>query len=363
MEEKTYFEKFLEVDVSPYVKEKNGLKYLPWAVAYKLAKLADERFEEQVVRFPRYIVAGNTVQQVGTAPYEEIDFGHGGYLVTTEVTLFGDTKRETLPVLDAYNNPVRSASYSTGGYIVPAFNAMLLNSALKRCLVKNLAKFGLGLALWCCGDELSPVEATDKGSKKSDDFVPIIGDLDEPELTAPTADPVVSETEVTEQTITPEADAAAPPETVVSADPTEPVPQFDQPAATEEVPVENPENAPEPVQEPILAPAEKQEVVPPAANEEPSAAPKRGRPASKSLVVDLLPQDKQVLAGFLNTQIIDPRFKGVTVKEMLFSKKYTPKQWETVMKLVYELNANEDSADFSVANFLVYLHENKFVHL
>lgn len=128
-ETKSVFDTLYEVDISDNVKEKNKFKYLPWSAAWAIVK---KRFS--------------------TASYEVIpDEAHNIYhtdgktcWVETSVTINGETLSEMLPVLDFKNQPISLDA-------VTSFNA---GKSIKRCLVKNLALFGLGLTLWN-GEELS----------------------------------------------------------------------------------------------------------------------------------------------------------------------------------------------------------------
>lgn len=128
-ETKSVFDTLYEVDISDDVKEKNKFKYLPWSSAWAIVKK----------RFP-------------TASYEVVlDEAHNIYhtdgktcWVETNVTINGETLPEMLPILDFKNMPIPLES-------VTSFSA---SKSIKRCLVKNLALFGLGLTLWN-GEELS----------------------------------------------------------------------------------------------------------------------------------------------------------------------------------------------------------------
>lgn len=128
-ETKSVFDTLYEVDISDDVKEKNKFKYLPWSSAWAIVKK----------RFP-------------TASYEVVlDEAHNIYhtdgktcWVETNVTINGETLPEMLPILDFKNTPIPLES-------VTSFSA---SKSIKRCLVKNLALFGLGLTLWN-GEELS----------------------------------------------------------------------------------------------------------------------------------------------------------------------------------------------------------------
>ena len=60
----------------------------------------------------------------------------GGLAVETEVSIDNLVKRETLPVIDYRNKIVKDPDW------------MAINTAQKRCLVKNISLFGLGLKVY-----------------------------------------------------------------------------------------------------------------------------------------------------------------------------------------------------------------------
>lgn len=73
--------------------------------------------------------------------------------VETSMTIDGETQTEILPVLNFRNEAIGYDKVTTSD----------VNKSIKRCLVKNLALFGLGLSLWN-GEELS-----DNAKKKKDE--------------------------------------------------------------------------------------------------------------------------------------------------------------------------------------------------
>ena len=97
---------------------------------------------------------GSKVIKIGVFEPQSGDNGAGGKQevlgiqyansVKPTVTINGETLSEMLPVLDFKNMPIPLES-------VTSFSA---SKSIKRCLVKNLALFGLGLTLWN-GEELS----------------------------------------------------------------------------------------------------------------------------------------------------------------------------------------------------------------
>ena len=148
MSEKPNFaDKFRELnsrDVNAHVEKKQNLNYLSWAYVQQELTKEDPTYEEKVIEFP-YPDSNNENFFV---PYLRTN---EGYMVCVELTVFGVTKREWLPVLDYRNKPV------TIGSATAIFD---INKATKRCMVKCAAKFGLGNYLYL-GEEVPSVNDND----------------------------------------------------------------------------------------------------------------------------------------------------------------------------------------------------------
>ncbi|MDS3956130.1 DUF1071 domain-containing protein [Staphylococcus epidermidis] len=148
MSEKPNFaDKFRELnsrDVNAHVEKKQNLNYLSWAYVQQELTKEDPTYEEKVIEFP-YPDSNNESFFV---PYLKTN---EGYMVCVELTVFGVTKREWLPVLDYRNKPV------TIGSATAIFD---INKATKRCMVKCAAKFGLGNYLYL-GEEVPSVNDND----------------------------------------------------------------------------------------------------------------------------------------------------------------------------------------------------------
>lgn len=148
MSEKPNFaDKFRELnsrDVNAHVEKKQNLNYLSWAYVQQELTKEDPTYEEKVIEFP-YPDSNNENFFV---PYLKTN---EGYMVCVELTVFGVTKREWLPVLDYRNKPVAIGS-STAIFDI--------NKATKRCMVKCAAKFGLGNYLYL-GEEVPSVNDND----------------------------------------------------------------------------------------------------------------------------------------------------------------------------------------------------------
>ena len=154
------FSKLKEVNVTGYVEEKNGLKYLSWAYAwqkvmelYPNAKYEIERFDNKP-----YLYDEKT-----------------GYMVFTKMNIENIEREMWLPVMDSNNKAMLDHSYkykvkdySTGGYkekLVEEATMFDINKTIMRCLVKNLAMYGLGLALYS-GEDLPEEELTEEQLKE-----------------------------------------------------------------------------------------------------------------------------------------------------------------------------------------------------
>lgn len=131
------FEKLNSINVNFYTHEKEGLTYLNWASAVRIIQQHTDDFSYKFI------------DNEDGLPFFDSPIG---IFVKTEITIEGVTKSMTLPVLDFKNNPM----YSTEGKIIrfkkeidrPVASCFDINSAQMRCLVKNLAMFGLGLYIY-----------------------------------------------------------------------------------------------------------------------------------------------------------------------------------------------------------------------
>jgi len=137
------FEEMCSVNVNDKTEDKNGLTYLSWAWAWaEFKKLCPDAVYE-VKKFENglpYVYDANT-----------------GYMVFTSVTTGGITHEMWLPVMDGNNKAMKSKPYEVQTKyktitIQPA-TMFDVNKAIMRCLVKNLAMFGLGLYIYA-GEDL-----------------------------------------------------------------------------------------------------------------------------------------------------------------------------------------------------------------
>jgi len=96
-----------------------------------------------------------------------------GVMVMTEVNIGGNVRKMWLAVMDGANNAMKSEPYTVTvkgrdgrpfEKRVAGADMCAINKAIMRCLVKNLAMFGLGLNIYA-GEDL-PVGVEDDGSSE-----------------------------------------------------------------------------------------------------------------------------------------------------------------------------------------------------
>ena len=166
------FEKLNNANVNGHTEEKNGLTYLSWAWAWAEVKKA-------------YPDANYTIEKFNGLPYVYDE--NTGYMVYTTVTIEGITHEMWLPVMDGANKAMKAKLYTyqvknynfkyakknkeDGKYYDSYGNEQTeyntktceaatmfdVNKAIMRCLVKNLAMFGLGLYIYA-GEDLPEAE-------------------------------------------------------------------------------------------------------------------------------------------------------------------------------------------------------------
>jgi len=163
---KEIYEKLRALNVSGHVEQKNGLNYLSWAWAW----------DEVMKTYPE---ATYEIERFDNKPY--LYDAITGYMVFTKVKI-GEMEREMwLPVMDNNNNAMLDHKYTytvnkyewknkvrtkVGEEIKTVEPATMfdINKTIMRCLVKNLAMFGLGLALYS-GEDLPEEELTEDKAK------------------------------------------------------------------------------------------------------------------------------------------------------------------------------------------------------
>ena len=139
----TAFEKLYAINVNDKTEKKNELTYLSWAYAIAEFKKVHPDMTYEVKKFENglpYAYDPNT-----------------GYMVYTSVTVDGQTHEMWLPVMDANNRAMKSEPYVVKtkykDITVNPATMFDINKTIMRCLVKNLAMFGLGLYIYA-GEDL-----------------------------------------------------------------------------------------------------------------------------------------------------------------------------------------------------------------
>lgn len=142
MEKKTVFERLSAINVNEHVEKKEGLTYLSWAWAWSEVKKA----------------CPDASYKIGETEYDEVL----GFMCHTTVTIEGETLEMWLPVMDGKNKSMKKYQYEYttkwGQKSVESATTFDVNKTIMRCLVKNLAMFGLGIYIYA-GEDLPEVEA------------------------------------------------------------------------------------------------------------------------------------------------------------------------------------------------------------
>tara|TARA_R100000951_G_C2576244_1_gene160423 strand:+ start:42 stop:641 length:600 start_codon:yes stop_codon:yes gene_type:complete len=140
------FQKLYEIDVNHKTENKNGLKYLSWAFAWAEFKKV-------------YPEATYSVDHYSGKPYLHDEIL--GYMVSTVVIVNGLSLPMQLPVMDNKNKAMKSIPYQyktrSGMKDVEAATMFDINTAIMRCLVKNLAMHGLGLYIYA-GEDIPSID-------------------------------------------------------------------------------------------------------------------------------------------------------------------------------------------------------------
>ena len=140
--EKSTFDVLSSINCNEHTEKKNGLTYLSWAWAWGIVKKT-------------YPSANYEVTMWDNRPYlydEKL-----GYLVQTTVSIDGERIGMQLPVMDGANKAQKAEKYTYktkyGEKEVEAATMFDINTAIMRCLTKNLAMFGLGHYIYA-GEDL-----------------------------------------------------------------------------------------------------------------------------------------------------------------------------------------------------------------
>ncbi len=146
---KSIFETLFEINVNDHIEKKKDLTYLSWPYAWAEVK-------------KKYPDATYKIHLFGEKQLPYV-FDEGvGYMVFTDVTIDNLTHTMWLPVMDSSNKAMKSESYTYDtkfkkDIAVEPATMFDVNKTIMRCLVKNLAMFGLGLYIYS-GEDLPEIE-------------------------------------------------------------------------------------------------------------------------------------------------------------------------------------------------------------
>ena len=139
--DKSVFDRLSAINVNEHVEKKDNLTYLSWAWAWSVTK-----------------------KECQDASYTILPTDYDddlGFMCHTSVTIEGQTLEMWLPVMDGKNKSMKKKAYSYatkyGDKQVDAATTFDINKTLMRCLVKNLAMFGLGIYIYA-GEDLPESE-------------------------------------------------------------------------------------------------------------------------------------------------------------------------------------------------------------
>ena len=185
------FEKLEKINCADKIeKRKDGnteLSYLSWAWAWSIFK---KNCPDATYNIKKFQNKNNEL-----VPYMYDD--NTGYMVNTEITVENITYEMWLPVMNSANKAMKAEPYTyqvkeykwingknqfTGNYIdkqVEAATMFDVNKTIMRCLVKNMAMFGLGLYIYAGEDLPENEEQKEQPKQKAKTKEPEIdADLD-----------------------------------------------------------------------------------------------------------------------------------------------------------------------------------------
>lgn len=144
------------VNVNEHTETKNDLTYLSWAWAWAEVK-------------KHYPQANYTIwKDENGRPYTYDPLT--GFMVYTTVTIENETHEMWLPVMDGANKAMKAEPYEYdtryGKKKVEAATMFDVNKTIMRCLVKNLAMFGLGLYIYA-GEDLPEASSEEKAEERA----------------------------------------------------------------------------------------------------------------------------------------------------------------------------------------------------
>lgn len=133
-----YFKQLYDVDVNNKKKQKSGLNYISWAVAWaeikKMFPDATYKIYEHTIKISE-VVGEKTIERDVERPW--FDDGNTGW-VKTGVTINGIEHIEDLPILDFKNKSIPAGNITSAD----------ANKSIQRSLTKACARHGLGLYIY-----------------------------------------------------------------------------------------------------------------------------------------------------------------------------------------------------------------------
>ena len=169
-ENKSVFETLFEINVNDHIEKKKDLTYLSWPYAWAEVK-------------KKYPSATYKIHLFGEKQLPYVFDENVGYMVFTDVTINDLTHTMWLPIMDSANKTMKSTSYTYNtkfkkDILVEAATMFDVNKTIMRCLVKNLAMFGLGLYIYS-GEDLPEIETEKISIKDANILEDIIRKIDD----------------------------------------------------------------------------------------------------------------------------------------------------------------------------------------
>jgi len=151
------FEDLVKLDVNDKVEKRTDgkvqLSYLSWTYAWREFKKVYPDAQYEVTKFEHFDKDNRSQMVLLPYMYDE----NTGYMVNTNITADGQTYEMWLPVMDNKNKAMKNKPYTYktkyDEKTVEAATMFDVNKTIMRCLVKNMAMFGLGLYIYA-GEDL-----------------------------------------------------------------------------------------------------------------------------------------------------------------------------------------------------------------
>lgn len=147
------FAEMMEIDVSPYVKQRDGADYMPWS---SVVTLLHKNGAEKVWYETLHNDKGHSLFMSDQVFTDKSGNTNRCYEVRVQITVDDDTFTYTYPILNGIN-PVKDNT----------MNQREIHKAIQRALVKAVAiRYGLGFSLWA-RDEIDEAPEAEDLSKHS----------------------------------------------------------------------------------------------------------------------------------------------------------------------------------------------------